>query len=104
MEKSYFLKNLAIGVVVFFICAFVFRLNDDAVVFFVMSGINAFLFPFSKRLVENFVFRYTQKEFWEAGPSRTAAANGGYALLYLLYFAFAIPLGVLFLMSFYMKK
>ncbi|WP_017734868.1 colicin E1 family microcin immunity protein [Pseudomonas sp. CBZ-4] len=104
MEKSYFFKNLVIGVVLFFICVFVFRSSDDAVVFFVVSGVNAFLFPFSKRLVEDAVFRYTKKGVWETGPSRTAAANGGHALLYSFYFAFAIPLGVLFLMLFYMKK
>ncbi|MBO0493098.1 colicin E1 family microcin immunity protein [Pseudomonas sp. Marseille-Q1929] len=104
MEKSYFFKNLVIGVVLCFICVFVFKSNDNAVVFFIVSGVNAFLFPLSKRLVEDTVFRYTQKGFWETGPSRTAAANGGHAILYLFYFAFAIPLGMFFLMLFYMKK
>ena len=104
MEKSYYFKSLIIGFALFLICAFVFRDNDNVIVFFVVSGLNAFLFPFSKRAVENIVFRYTQKKFWESGPSRTAAANGGYALLYLFYFALAIPFGMLFLISLYIKN
>lgn len=104
MEKSYYLKNLIIGLVIFTICAFVFKSDADAAVFFLIYGINAFLFPFAKRLVEDLVFRYTSKYFWRSGPLRTGAANGGYALLYGFYFALAFPLGLLFFIRFCIKK
>ncbi|WP_040265332.1 colicin E1 family microcin immunity protein [Pseudomonas rhodesiae] len=104
MEKSYYLKNLIIGLGLFSICAFASKSDANAVIFFLICGINAFLFPFAKRLVEDLVFRYTSKDFWRSGPLRTGAANGGYALLYGFYFALAVPLSLLFLIVFYIKK
>lgn len=104
MEKSCFFKNLVIGLVMFFICAFVSRADDNAVVVFIVAGANALLFPFAKRAVENIVFRYIRKNFWSLGPVLTGAANGGYTLVYGFYFVFAIPIGLLFLISLYIKK
>ncbi|WP_338573785.1 colicin E1 family microcin immunity protein [Pseudomonas canadensis] len=104
MEKSYYLKNLVIGLVMFAICFFVFKSDDDAVLSFLVTGVNAFLFPFAKRLVEDVVFRYTRKDFWSSGPLMTGAANGGYALLYGVYFALAIPLSVVFFIRMYIAK
>lgn len=104
MEKSYYLKNLIIGLVMFSICAFVLKADDDAVISFLVIGVNAFLFPFAKRAIEDIVFRYTRKDFWGSGPLRTGAANGGYALLYGVYFALAIPLSVLFFIKVYINK
>ncbi|MEX2904811.1 colicin E1 family microcin immunity protein [Pseudomonas rhodesiae] len=104
MEKNYYLKNLIIGLVLFSIGTFEFKSDANAVMFFLIYGINAFLFPFAKRLVEDLVFRYTSKYFWRSGPLRTGAANGGYALLYGFYFALAVPLGLLFLIMLCIKK
>jgi hypothetical protein len=104
MNKGYYLKNLIIGLVIFSICVYILRSDDNAIVYIVVSGINAFLFPFAKKLVENTAFRYSSKKFWGSGPLSTAAANGGYALLYGFYFMFSIPLGLIFIISFYIKK
>jgi hypothetical protein len=104
MEKSYYLKNLIIGLVLFSIFAYVIKSDDNAVVYFLLFGVNAFLFPFAKRAIEDIVFRYTGKDFWRKGPIRTGAANGGYALLYGFYFVLAIPLGMLFLILICFKK
>lgn len=104
MDRNYFLKNLAIGLVMFFICAFISRGDDNAEVVFIVAGANALLFPFAKRAVENVVFRYTRKDFWSSGPVLTGAANGGYTLVYGFYFALAIPIGLLFLISLYVKR
>lgn len=104
MENKYYFKDLIFGLVMFFICAFISRADDNAAVVFIVAGANALLFPFAKRAVENIVFRYIRKDFWSSGPVLTGAANGGYALVYGFYFAFAIPVGLLFLIMLYVKK
>lgn len=104
MENKYYFKNLIFGLFMFFICAFISRADDNAVVVFIVAGANALFFPFARRAVENIVFRYIRKDFWSSGPVLTGAANGGYTLVYGFYFAFAIPIGLLFLISLYVKK
>ncbi|WP_395600169.1 MULTISPECIES: Cki family colicin immunity protein [Pseudomonas] len=104
MENKYYFKNLIFGLFMFFICAFYSRSDDNAAVVFIVAGVNALLFPFAKRAVENIVFRYIRKGFLSSGPVLTGAANGGYALVYGFYFAFAIPIGLLFLINLYVKK
>ena len=104
MEKMYYFKGLIIGLVIFSICVFVFKESDNAVIYLVVFGVNALLFPFAKRLIEDIAYRYSSKKFWGAGPISTAAANGGYALVYGFYFVFAMPLSLLYLIRLYLKK
>lgn len=104
MDKSYYFKNLMIGLFLFSICVYVSRSDDNALIYSGVSGVNALLFPFAKRLIENVVFRYSSKSFWESGPLSSAASNGGYTLLYVFYFMFAMPLALIFLIGMYIKS
>lgn len=104
MDRGYYFKNLIIGLVIFSICVYISKSDDNAIIYFVASGINALLFPFAKKLIESTTYRYSSKKFWNSAPLSTAAANGGYALLYGFYFVFSIPLSVIFLISLYIKK
>lgn len=104
MKINYFIKSFFVGLTLFAVCVYVFRSDENAVIYFSVSAVNALLFPFSKRLVENIVFHCTGKDFWGSDSMTSAARGGGYTLLWMFYFVFAIPLGLFYMMGLCLKK
>lgn len=110
MEVKCYLKDLAWGVILFCSVLYVFYLEADKASYefyggLLFFGLNALLFPFSKRGVESLVLRYTSRRFWTTGFfMESPAKNGAYALFYVLCFFFAIPFGVIYLVWFLLGK
>ncbi|WP_343047939.1 colicin E1 family microcin immunity protein [Pseudomonas reactans] len=104
LERIYYFKNLFIGLVLFAICVYASKSSGYQALYFIVACISAFLFPLSKRLIENIAFRYAGKDVWSSAPLMTGARSGGYALLWLLCFGFAIPLGGGYLIWLCVKK
>lgn len=102
MNKKYYIKNFLFGVVFFLICSYslYFELNkktSEHIVDYIILTINLFMFPYSKKLAEDFVLFFSKKEFWTTGIFMESLIKRRVEFfIYFIYFMFSIPIVALY--------
>ena len=100
MTKSYYIKNAALGMLLFFITAIIMRdatidiSQNSRLIFLAVCGI---LFPSAKFTIESFALKFTSKTFWTTGFfENDTGMQGIKAIYFLICFTLAIPLSIIF--------
>ncbi|HHL2560735.1 TPA: colicin E1 family microcin immunity protein [Yersinia enterocolitica] len=107
MDKKYYIKNILWGLIFVAIAYYSWQENSDnkkTMLFFYFSVISCVLYPFSKKLVENVIFKFTKKEFWQQDFFTSSVGGSMQAILFLLCFIFAVPFSVLYIVYLFLKK
>ncbi len=100
MHKKYYLKNAALGFLLFIITLILVRdanLNFSRQTIFIFILINGILFPFAKFSIEKFALRFTSESFWKTGFFEDDTGMQGIKAIYITFcYLFAIPLSVFY--------
>ncbi|MBC3373705.1 hypothetical protein HU762_07090 [Pseudomonas sp. SWRI92] len=110
MNKKYYFNNLLIslsllvlGLSVWFYKEPVYETANPR--YLIAGFCSAFLFPFSRKLIENTCLRFTTREFWTTGLlTESPGKNGLYVIYFFICMATAIPLGGSFLIYLGIKR
>ncbi|MBS0973043.1 colicin E1 family microcin immunity protein [Serratia rubidaea] len=106
MGKKYYFKNLLNGLttaIMLIIAMYFYPSFPMSYAVPVLLG-SALLMPLSKKLIEYIALRYTSERFWNTGIFKdNIGKNGLYAMFYLLCFVFAIPLGLIYVLVYFLK-
>jgi len=107
---KYYFQNLIVSVGVFILFftnwfggeAFVERTNP---IFLTLGVCSAFLFPFSRMIIEKTALRFTTREFWSTGLfTESPGKNGLYAIFYVVCTILAVPIFGIYLIYMALKK
>lgn len=107
MNKKYYIRNMPFA---WFMCLCFFYLSwgDDfnhKYTLLVVSTSGLILYPISKWIVETFTLKFTTKEFWNRGLFMdTPGKMGGLAIYYGTVFLLSIPIILIFIFCFLIKK
>ncbi|MGR4975815.1 MULTISPECIES: colicin E1 family microcin immunity protein [unclassified Pseudomonas] len=110
MNKKYYFSNLlislsllALGLIVWF---YKEPLYETTNLFYLITCLcSTFLFPFSRKLIENTCLRFTSREFWTTGLlTESPGKNGLYVIYFFICMITAIPLGGSFLIYLGLKR
>ncbi|MFT4274707.1 MAG: colicin E1 family microcin immunity protein [Pantoea sp.] len=100
MSKTEYFKNLLWPVFIFSLISVNLSREPESLVWQIIWGVsvfNTFLYPFSKYAIERFALRFTSREYWHSGMwLDTPAKNPLYALYFILCFAVAIPVCIIY--------
>ncbi|CRY53588.1 Colicin E1 (microcin) immunity protein [Yersinia intermedia] len=107
MDKKYYIKNIFWGLVFVAIAYYYWQedpVNKKTILIFYFSVINCFLYPFSKKLIEHIVLKFTKKEFWQQDFFTSSVGGSLQAILFLFCFISSIPFGILYIIHLNFKK
>ncbi|QHA97116.1 colicin immunity protein [Pseudomonas sp. J380] len=110
MSLKYYFQNFIISAGIFILFftdwfggeAFVERTNP---IFLTLGVCSAFLFPFSRMIIEKTALRFTTREFWTTGLfTESPGKNGLYAIFYVACTILAVPIFCMYLIYMALKK
>ncbi len=108
MTLKYYLGNFYWGLIVFAIAAYLLHDEPQTTTVKALMALALFsglLFPFAKKGMESVALKYSKREAWPRGlHADTAAGTGLYAMYYMVVFAVAIPVGIVYLISLMFSK
>lgn len=105
---KYYMKNIHWGLLVYLVLVFVLRDDFDnplVRLFLIIGFISAFTFPVAKFFLEGVSLRYYSKEYWTKGLyTETPMKSGIYAMYYMFVFLMAIPICIITIIMFVLKR
>ncbi|MCK8585274.1 colicin E1 family microcin immunity protein [Yersinia ruckeri] len=100
MTIKYYFKNIIAGLFIVIVFYYQWHKNQESekeTILLTLSIISCFLYPLSKKLVEDVALSFTKKEFWQHDFFVHPMGGSMQAILYVFCFVFAIPFGVIFM-------
>lgn len=101
MTIKYYLAKLCWGLIA--VAAFTNLWLEDSssksFFFFILSIVNALLYPFGMFAIKTIVLKFSTEEFWQKDFFTSPIGGSLPAILYVFCFIFAIPLSIVFLIQ-----
>lgn len=102
MTAKYYLKHILWGLIPVFIMIHEWATQphtEKLLITLTLSIINAALYPLSIKAVQNIVFSFVKKEFWERDFFTNSVGGSLQAILFIFCFIAAIPFAIVFIIQ-----
>lgn len=107
MTLKYYFKNLLFGLLCLISSYIIWRDNRGPVFLGILAAsvISFLVFPFAKKAMENVALYLVPEDFWHKGvfidiPQKSTL----YIFYYILCFAIAVPVGLIYILHLLLKK